>query len=371
MGSKVRIGVIGTGIIGKAHLHRYAEIPEAEVVAVCDIRQDEVERVAAQYKVPNVYLDYKELLKRDDLDSVDVCLHNFLHTPVTIDVLESGKNAYCEKPMSWSYAAAKEMYDAAKRTGKMLHIQLATLYKPETKAARRLLNAGHLGKIYYVKSYTYRRRGRPFVDGYATKEFVNTKTSGGGTLLDMSVYSLGRLMYLLDCPEVLTVSGAKYNEIEMYEDRRKESDYNVDELGVALVRLKGGITLAIESSWAIHAGEPEGDCIVGKKGGVALDPFRYYTAVEDMEMDGTFDLQSADWRWHQVDPLAQGYDDSQKHWIWAQLGRVPLLDTAGFALRTAQITEGVYLSAQRGCEVTVDEINLTPVDPGLQHPTLG
>ncbi|NLF02352.1 MAG: gfo/Idh/MocA family oxidoreductase, partial [Anaerolineales bacterium] len=73
-------------------------------------------------------------------------------------------------------------------------------------------------------------------------------------------------------------------------------------------------------------------------------------------MDATFDVKQADWRWHQCDPLTAGYDESQRHWVWAQLGRVPLIDTAGLALKTAQITEGVYLSAHYGREVTAQEV---------------
>lgn len=360
MRDKVRIGIIGTGQIAKAHLNRYSQIPEAEIVAVCDIREDEMQRVAQKYNVANTYADYHELLKREDIDSVDVCVHNFLHAPITIDALEAGKNVYCEKPMSWTYTESKEMYEAAQRTGKMLHVQLSSIFTKETKAARRLMDDGCLGKIYYIKCYTHRRRNRPFVDGYGTKEFVNTKTSGGGTLLDMAIYSLGRMMYLFDAPEILTVSGSHYQETDMYLDRRQISSYNVEEMGVALARLANGVTLFLESSWAIHSAEPEGDQIMGSKGGVRLDPFTYFTTLSDMEMDGTFDLETADWRWHQVNPGVEGYDDSQKHWLWAQLGRVPLLETARFALRASQLTEGVYLSAQKGCEVTVAEIEAAP-----------
>ena len=133
---------------------------------------------------------------------------------------------------------------------------------------------------------------------------------------------------------------------------------------MALVRLGGGITLFLERSWAIHAGPPTGDQIMGNKGGIRLHPLAYYTTLADMEMDGSFDLERADWRWHAVNALLEGYDDSQKHWIWAQLGRVPLLDTTGFALRTSQITEGVYLSAQLGREVTAAEIEAAPPGAG-------
>lgn len=362
--SKLRVGIIGTGQIGKHHIRKYAEIQDVEIVGVCDLRQDEAARVAAQYNIPYVTTDYHELLARDDIAAVDVCLHNRLHMPVTVDALEAGKHVYCEKPMSWTYAESKKMYETAQRTGQKLSIQLATIFTPETHAAKRLIREDYLGKLYYAKCYTYRRRNRPFVDGYGTAQFVNKETSGGGTLLDMAVYSLGRMMHLLDAPEVLTVSGSAYQETGMYPDRREASGYNVEELGIALVRLAGGITLFLESSWAIHAGEPEGDYLMGAKGGVRLDPFTYFTTLADMEMDGTFDLKTADWRWHQVDPLYEAYDGPQKHWVWALLGRVPLIDTARYALRVSQITEGVYLSAQQGREVTAAEIEQAPAGAG-------
>lgn len=357
---KLRVGIIGTGQIGKAHVSRYSEFPDVEIVGVCDIRMDEATRVASLYKIPFVTPDYHELLRRDDIDAIDVCLHNFLHMPVTVDALEAGKHVYCEKPMSWTYADSKRMYATAERMGKKLSIQLATIFQPETRAARRLIGEGMLGKLYYAKCYTHRRRNRPFVDGYGTAQFVSKSTSGGGTLLDMAIYSLGRMMYLIDSPDVITVSGSAYQETEMYANRRASSGYNVEEMGVALVRLAGGITLFLESSWAVHGGEPEGDSLMGAKGGMKLEPFTFYSTVGDLEMDGTFDLKTADWRWHQVDPSAEAYDNPQKHWVWALLGRVPLLESAKYALRVSQIIEGVYMSAQSGCEVTAAEIEQSP-----------
>src|SRR5579862_5714827 len=97
-GKKSRIGIIGTGQIGKMHLDRYRPIEDAEIVAVADINEAEAQRVAAKYNVPSVYTDYRELLKREDIDAVDVCLHNVLHRPVTVAALETGKHVFCEKP---------------------------------------------------------------------------------------------------------------------------------------------------------------------------------------------------------------------------------------------------------------------------------
>jgi len=312
--------------------------------------------VAKENGIPHVFTDYQKMLEINEIDAVDVCLHNRLHAPVTIDALKAGKHVYCEKPMASSFAEAKAMYDTARQLGKHLHIQLATLYDVSTRAAKSIIEAGYLGKIYYAKSSHYRRRGRPYVDGYGTAQFVQQKTAAGGALLDMAVYHLSRMLYLLGNPEILTVSGSTFQELDMYEDRQKGSGYDVEELGLGLIRLEGGITYYMEESWAIHADGAEGDRIFGNKGGLRLDPFGYFTTMADIEMNASFDLKSADWRWHACNEATAGLDNSQRHWIWALLGRVPLLDTAGIALKTAQVTEGLYLSSKLGREVTVQEI---------------
>jgi len=76
MDRKIRLGIIGVGQIGKSHLEGWAKIPDVEVVAACDIDAPELDRVAAKHNIPNKYHAFRDLLKRDDLDAVDVCLHN-------------------------------------------------------------------------------------------------------------------------------------------------------------------------------------------------------------------------------------------------------------------------------------------------------
>ncbi|MBR6525431.1 MAG: Gfo/Idh/MocA family oxidoreductase, partial [Clostridia bacterium] len=182
---KVRIGVIGNGIIAEHHMKTYADIPEAEVVALCDIDEAKMNSMGDRYNVSRRTTNIGELLRMDDIDAVDVCLHNNLHAPVSNEVMRMGKHCYCEKPMAGSFVDAKSMYDTMLETGKKLHIQMGFLYQKETKAAKRFIDGGDLGHIYHMRSYGFRRRNRPFVDGYATKEFVNDTTSGGGALFDM------------------------------------------------------------------------------------------------------------------------------------------------------------------------------------------
>ncbi|KAA0563175.1 Gfo/Idh/MocA family oxidoreductase [Bacillus sp. CH30_1T] len=361
---KIRIGIIGVGIIGKTHLDNYAKLDGAEVVAICDLNENELKQVAERYSIPHTYTDYSEMLKRDDLDAVDVCLHNNLHAPITIEALEAGKHVYCEKPIAGSYLDGKRMVDTAKEYGKKLHIQLSFLYSKETKAAKSLIDDGKLGTLYHARSTGFRRRGRPFVDGYGTKEFLQKKVASGGALFDMGVYRISQILYLMNMPKVNTITGKTYQEVDMDEKRRQTSGFDVEELGVGFVRFEDGITLDIIESWAIHLNGFEGSYLVGNQGGIQFPgytngvstPFSYHTSICDIDMDGTFDLGAADYRWHQLQENTDAYDSSQHHWIAALQGRVELLPTAEIALQTMLISEGIYLSNLLDREVTAEEV---------------
>jgi predicted dehydrogenase len=360
----IKIGIIGVGLIGKQHLEFYSKIPGAEVVAAADINETELRNVADKYKIPDTYTDFHKMLERDDLDAVDVCLHNNFHAPATIAALQAGKHVYCEKPIAGSYHDGKSMLDIAKECGKKLHIQLSFLYLKETKAAKILIEEGKLGRIFHARSTGYRRRGRPFVDGYGTEFFTRKESAGGGALFDMGVYHISELLYLMDLPEVSTILGNVYQEMDMDARRKEISRFDVEEVGTGFVRFKEGISLDILETWAIHLNPFDGSSIVGSKGGIRLRgasngkrvPLSYHTTVCDMDVDCTVTGDLSDYRWHQLRDNADAYDSSQHHWIAALQGRVDLLPTAQIALDTMLISEGIYLSDRLGREVTAVEV---------------
>ena len=356
MADKIRVGVIGVGQIGKFHLHRYMQMPDVEVVAICDINEPELERVAKLHNIPNTYYWFRELLERDDIEAVDVCLHNNLHAPVTVAALQAGKHVYCEKPMAGTFIDAEWMYRTAQETGKKLSIQLNMLFTKETKSARILIDQGMLGKIYHSRSTGFRRRGRPYVDGYGSIHFVQSEYAAGGAMFDMGVYHITQLLYLLGNPTVERITGKTYQELEMDAGRKAESGYDVEELGMGFVYFQDGLTMDIIESWAIQLDGFEGSSLVGTSGGIRLEPFGYFSTAGDVDLSATADMSAYDDRIHLMQPTADAYDNPQKHWIAALRGRVPLLPTAELALNSMLITEGIYLSSRLGREVSAEEI---------------
>jgi predicted dehydrogenase len=352
----IRIGIIGTAQIATHHLENYAKIDGAEVVAACDIDTTALDTASDRFEIPNRYTDFRELLQRDDLDAIDVCLHNNLHAPVSIAALESGKDVYCEKPIAGTYVDGKAMVDAAAACGRKLSIQLALLFNRETKAAKCLIDDGHLGKIYHARSAGFRRRGRPYVDGYGSADFVKMSVAGGGALFDMGVYNISRMLYLIGQPKLERVSGRLYQETPIDPGRLESSGYNVEELGLGLVHFEGGVTMDIIESWAIHLDTLGSSSVAGSLGGVRLDPFSFHTTLSDMDMDATCDLDAVEFRRHSLRDTEDAYDSPQHHWIAALQGRVPLLPTAEIALLTMQISEGIRLSNELNREIGAEEI---------------
>ena len=353
---KVRVGVIGVGQIGKHHVKTYAGMSNVEIVAVADVNEAEAQRVAAQYGIANVYTRAQELLSRDDIQAVDVCLHNNYHMPATVAALEAGKDVFCEKPMAGAYVDAVKMWETAQATGRHFAIQFATMFANEAKAAKYLIDDAHLGSIYHVRSGGHRRRGRPFVDGYGSPTFVQKEHSAGGALYDMGVYHIATALWLVGNPTVTRITGRTYQEIDMDARRREISGYNVEELGVGFVHFDNGVTMDIVESWAAHVDNLGSSIILGSRAGVRLDPFGYFFGLGHLDFDATANMGAFDWRLHNVAQDGDAYDGPQQHWIAALQGRVPLIPSAACALNTMLISEGIYLSERLGREVTPADV---------------
>ncbi len=360
-----RVGVIGCGQIGKAHIAHYAASPHVDLVALADIDEAELHRVADMHGVAHRYTDVRALLARDDLTAVDVCLHNNFHMPATLAALEAGKHVFCEKPMAGSWVDAQTMHAAAREAGLQLSIQNRLFFTPETQVARRLVEEGRLGRLYHAASRGFRRRGRPFVDGYGSPTFVQKRNASGGALYDMGVYHIGQILHLLDNPEPRRISGKTYQEIAMDPVRREASGYDVEELGLGLVRFAEGLTLDIKEAWAIHLDDFGGSYVVGTEGGIRLEPFGFFHTEEDLLLDSTVDMPQFAFRQQMVKQQTDFYANPQDHWIAALQGRVALLPTADIALNCMLISEGIYLSNALQREVTADEVREASVSTAV------
>ena len=118
---KLGAAIIGTGNIAPQHVAGYLAHPErVEIKVLCDIFGDKAEKFAAVHGLEDceIVTDYHELLGRDDIDLVSLCLPPSVHAEAAIDFMNAGKDVICEKPMAASLEEADRMNETAQRTGR-------------------------------------------------------------------------------------------------------------------------------------------------------------------------------------------------------------------------------------------------------------
>ena len=156
----LRVGVIGAGV-GVAHLKGYSNLPRVEIVGVAGLDDDRVKLVAATYNVPNTFHDYEDMLARDDIDAVSICLPNSLHAKVAIEAMQAGKHVLVEKPLARNAAEGREMIAAAEQYNRILMVSFNRRYRGDVIWLKQHIEAGGLGDIYYAKAFWMRRAGIP------------------------------------------------------------------------------------------------------------------------------------------------------------------------------------------------------------------
>lgn len=151
---KVRLALIGAGGFANLHLEQLKNVENCEVVAIADVSQKWLDQKVKEYGVDpkDTYLDYHEMLKRDDIDAVTIPLPDQLHCQATIDALRAGKHVLCEKPMALDLDECREMIKVAKETGKQLMVGQIARYSPAFVRAKKLIDDGALGTVYFVES---------------------------------------------------------------------------------------------------------------------------------------------------------------------------------------------------------------------------
>jgi len=260
----IKIGIIGTGGISRMHQRIYQEVGGFEIIAVCDIAKERAVRAAEEWGVPkkHAFTSYNKMLEMEEIDGVSVCTYNQAHRRPTVAALRAGKHVLCEKPMAATLKDATAMAKAAKESGKVLQIGLNPTFHPQLQFARKLVDEGVLGDIYYSETSGCRRRGTP------GGSFIYKKTAGAGAIVDIGVYNMHSALYVMGYPKPSRVSAITEDYITHQDARFAEMD--VEEFGAAWVRFENGGVMVFKISWAVHQNSLGGTFILGKQAGLSL-----------------------------------------------------------------------------------------------------
>ena len=261
----VKLGLIGAGGISQAHCRTMVSIEGAEIIAVSDLVQANLDRAKENWGISETFNDYNEMLEMDELEAVLVCTPTGIHGAPTVAALRAGKHVLCEKPMEAKLGPATEMVRAAHENGKILMVALKLRYSPQVIKAKEIVDAGTLGDIYYVETVADRRRGNP------GGSFIRKATAGLGAAADIGIYALDTALYLMGHPKPIAVSGIASNELSLnntWNPALKETE--VEDFAVGWVLFDNGARMVFKTCWEMNMDSLGGTIFLGKQAGLRL-----------------------------------------------------------------------------------------------------
>lgn len=227
-----RVALIGAGLMGRRHADAYAQIADAEIVAICDERILAAEELASTTGA-KAFGDLKSLLSEVEVDVFDVCTPTNLHLPYIRDAAKHRKHVIVEKPLARNIKDACDAVDLCEEAGVKLFTAQAVRWFPDYRRLRELVVTEEVGKPVIARTM---RAGR-FLGGW----FGDLKASGG-VVLDLAVHDFDFLRWCFGDVARVYARGMSHNTIT-----------DIDHALISL-RFENGVIAHVEASWAQKAG---------------------------------------------------------------------------------------------------------------------
>lgn len=264
---KIKFALIGCGQISKQHLMSISALPDAELVAVCDIKEDRVMEVVQKYKVEH-YQNYKDLLDIDDVDVIIIATPHGIHAQMAIDAAVAGKHVLIEKPLATSLRDADRVLDAFKENKRKIYPVLQVRFNHALKYIKELIGDNKLGRIHHASMVVRWFRPQEYYD---RSDWLGTESGEGALLLSQGIHYVDIIRWLMG--PVKTV----------YADKNTIAhEIETDDISLGLFKFTSGAFGTLEVSMCTYPRNLECSLsIMGSKGtivigGTALNEIRFW-----------------------------------------------------------------------------------------------
>ncbi|WP_343116121.1 Gfo/Idh/MocA family oxidoreductase [Ostreiculturibacter nitratireducens] len=273
MKPKLRIGLIGSGFMGKAHVFGFASAQKVfdlpyEIVlhTIADVSVEAAEAARAAFGFAKATHDWRDLVNDPEIDVIDITAPNALHKEMALAAIAAGKHVYCEKPLAPLAADAREMAEAAEAAGIKTQVGFNYLCNPMLALAREMIAGGELGEI---RGYRGLHAEDYMIDASSPFTFRHDP-AGGGALADIGSHALATAEFLIG--PIVRVMGDCVTMIGSRPDGKGGvRNVEVDDVGRAFLRFENGATGSIEGNWIATGRKMQHDFEVhGTKGALAF-----------------------------------------------------------------------------------------------------
>ena len=220
----LKIGLVGVGGISGAHIPAWLEMENAQLIAICDIRTERLE------KYPDIkhYTDYDEMLANEEFDIIDICLPTYLHADYAIKAMEKGINVITEKPISLKEEDVERVYSTAKKNNVKFMVAQVLRFWPEYEVLKEIYDSKKYGKLL---SGTMTRLGHK--PRWSWDNWMMDEKRSGLTPFDLHIHDLDFMVYAFGMPEVAY----------QYRSKRPEQDF------ISISYNFGDFSINSEASW--------------------------------------------------------------------------------------------------------------------------
>lgn len=236
--NEVGIGIVGYGMMGKAHSYGYTvapvmrQLPHRPRLRVISGRDsDKVSRAASAYGIDEWTTDWREVIARPDVDIVDICTPPGTHAEIAEAAARAGKAVICEKPLAVTYTQAAAARDAVEAAGVLNAVGFNYRRLPAVSLMQRMVGDGAVGTIRLVRATWL---SDEFVDPAVPFDWRFDRSMGGSTIADLGSHLIDMATWMAG--PIAEVSG----QSETFTRERSGKPVTVDEASSALARFESG-----------------------------------------------------------------------------------------------------------------------------------
>ena len=329
---KVKIGVIGLGGVAQlVHLPNLSKLSNAALVAVAETNKSRLQIISDKFNIKEKYSNHKDLISKSDVDAIIIATPTSTNTEIAIDCLNSGKDVLIEKPMARTYQEAKKIVDAAKKNKRKLMVGMNLRFRPDTMLLRSFINLSEIGDPFYIKCGWIRKQSS------LEKWFTKKAESGGGVIIDLGIHILDLALWLLNYPEIYSVSAQNFFH----------NTKNVEDTSISYIKCKNGSLINLEVSWSLPVEKDHFSFdVFGTKGSFSSNPFRLYKRIENDYINLTPGRTD-----NPNELLKKSYLNELKSFIGAINTLHPIFSSGEEALHRMKIIEAMYESFEKKKEI--------------------
>jgi len=277
--SAISFAIVGCGHIANKHIEAIRNIPNTDLIAVCDTNPERLKEYTEKHNVRG-YLSLEDMLEKEtELDVVNICTPSGLHAPLAVQAAAAKKHIIVEKPIALTLEDADRIIQACADNGVKLSVVHPNRFRPAVMELKKLKDQGLFGKLSHVNATVRWNRNQAYYD---QAPWRGTKAMDGGVLMNQAIHNLD-LMYWLAGP---------VEEVQAYNATRLRN-IEAEDVSVAVLKFKDGTLGIIEAAATIYPKNYEESLSIFGETGSAVISGRTANWIKHLIFEGVSEEEAA------------------------------------------------------------------------------